>query len=68
MKEEKKAGQGRPRYLAGICTVRMAPYDGSAQSREVLCRVLRAWFGGKRRQSGRENGPKTGRRSPAPTA
>ena len=61
MKEEKKAGQGTPRYLAGICTVRMAPYDGSAQSREVLCRVLRAWFGGKRRQSGREKRAENGK-------
>ena len=61
MKEEKKAGQGRPRYLAGICTVRMAPYDGSAQSREVLCRVLRACFGGKRRQSGREKRAENGK-------
>lgn len=37
-----------------ICAVLLSPYDGAPQSKAVFCRLLRAWFGGTKRQSGRE--------------
>ena len=44
-----------------ICAVLLSDYDGAPQNKAVFCRLLREWYGGKRRQSGREHAVENGK-------
>ena len=39
----------------------LTDYDGAPQNKAVFCRLLREWYGGKRRQSGRERAVENGK-------
>ena len=44
-----------------ICAVLLSPYDGAPRGKAVFCRLLRAWFSGTKRQSGREKAVEDGK-------
>lgn len=44
-----------------ICAVLLSPYDGAPGSKALFCRLLRSWFSGVKRQSGREKAVEDGR-------
>lgn len=44
-----------------ICAVLLSPYDGAPRGKAVFCGLLRAWFSGTKRQSGREKAVEDGK-------